>query len=347
MKKASSLFIFINLLLIFLLCLTQGAKSDSGTSYSYFVGGDGQFQDIQEAIDSANANDKIFVYSGTYNGTIKINKPITLVGENKQNTIIDSKGYENVITINSNWVNISGFTIQNGQKTEWIEEGYAYLASGILIDSDKSTIKNNIIINNTFGIKIVSGSLNNLESNLIINNGDGIWISGFNNSIVNNDISNNNQSFVWAEDKSTNTGILLNSAYGTSISYNTISDNLGNGINITLLSKNNSIYKNSFINNGINAFDDSNNSWDDGEFGNYWSDYTGKDENEDKIGDTSYLIPGGESKDNFPLMEPYEEFKINEESVQFMLILGMILAIIFLAPIAYVWYVKFLKKPKL
>jgi hypothetical protein len=42
-------------------------------------------------------------------------------------------------------------------------------------------------------------------------------------------------------------------------------------------------------------------SWDDGSVGNYWSDYTGKDYNEDGIGDTPYIIDAN-NKDNYPIV---------------------------------------------
>ena len=44
--------------------------------------------------------------------------------------------------------------------------------------------------------------------------------------------------------------------------------------------------------------------FDNGPFGNYWSDYNGVDFNEDGIGDSPYVIDE-DRKDNYPLMTPY------------------------------------------
>jgi len=312
---------------------------------------DDDYPTIQQAIDAAvegGAITKIRVSPGTYNENIRANKSgIEIIGENKENTIIEGSGIGNTVTITNNNVTITGFTIKKGQKIDWIEGGYIYQASGIKIISNYSHIYGNIITNNTYGVYVENGYNNLIESNQIIDNGKGIRLSGTDNEISKNNISDNNRNYTLniSSLEEENFGIYFLAANNNTITENHISNHAGKGLFITLLSRDNSIYKNSFINNAVNAFDDSNNSWDDGEkFGNYWSDYTGKDDNENKIGDTAYLIPGGTNKDNYPLMEPYTEFTIDEESVVYMLILGTIIAVIFLIPIAIYWWKNFHKK---
>jgi PKD repeat protein len=65
--------------------------------------------------------------------------------------------------------------------------------------------------------------------------------------------------------------------------------------------RNNTIYENNFIDN--TAIDNCKNDWNYSGKGNYWSDYSGSDANQDGIGDVAYLIPGGINKDFFPLMD--------------------------------------------
>jgi len=48
------------------------------------------------------------------------------------------------------------------------------------------------------------------------------------------------------------------------------------------------------------------NAWDNGFQGNYWSNYTGKDNDGDGIGDTPHLIDEN-NQDNFPLMKVYAQ----------------------------------------
>jgi len=349
MKKVIAMITIYILFSSFLVFFPINSKSDTIVNNRLFVGGvgEGNYSHIQDAINAASENDIIMVYNGTYNGSIIIDKPLILMGIHKNGTILDSYGYGDVITVKSDNVSICGFTIKNGQRISWPEGGFAYLAAGIRINSNNADIYGNNIFNNTYGIIVEAGSNNVIHLNKIQKNGDGVKLSGYDNLIDANNISNNNQNFSWSQGESSNNGIILNAANNNTIHTNIISNHHGCGINISILSTNNNIYVNNFLNNFVNAFDDSNNSWDNGIKGNYWSDYKGIDETYDEIGDTPYLISGGDNKDNCPLMKPYEgeyEFIVDEESLYRMLVYGMIAVIVFLLPIAYLWYKKRKKK---
>ena len=77
------------------------------------------------------------------------------------------------------------------------------------------------------------------------------------------------------------------------------------GIYFCCGANNNIVYHNMFIKStNQHAIDVASNLWDSGSVGNYWDDYTGIDADGDGIGDTPYYISGGDTKDNYPLMEP-------------------------------------------
>jgi len=138
-------------------------------------------------------------------------------------------------------------------------------------------------------------------------------------------------------------GIYLDIANHNTIVNDTISNISGVGVQLTNLCENNSIYYNNFINNTENANDSGRNTWDNSQYGNYWDDCKESDKNNDGVGDTPYNIPNGNNKDRYPLMMPYDgtfslkEFYVDLSSVITMLVLGMILVIVFLIPIAYFW----------
>ncbi|GAH35691.1 unnamed protein product [marine sediment metagenome] len=107
-----------------------------------------------------------------------------------------------------------------------------------------------------------------------------------------------------------------NSPYGIYIGINSNDNYVANctsynnnyGICLERSSNNNLIHHNNFINNvGTNAYDACSNQWDDGITGNYWSDYTGVDDDGNGIGDTPYNISGDGNQDRYPLMAPRDE----------------------------------------
>ena len=66
-------------------------------------------------------------------------------------------------------------------------------------------------------------------------------------------------------------------------------------------SNNNTLYENNLTENDYSAFDDSKNQWDNGIKGNHYSDFNCPDINENDICDSSQNIPGGSSRDRYPI----------------------------------------------
>jgi len=211
---------------------------------------------------------------------------------------------------------------------------------GIFLESsssNNSASENNIVGDTTdygsarffYGIEIVSSSNNTLNENMITNNDDGIDLySSSNNSIIGNDIIKNNYFG--------GSGIFLSNSTSNGIEGNNIANNY-NGVTVDESSNNNSLignnitaseswgvgldsssgnclYHNNIINNtnqvvsGLSA-----NVWDAGysSGGNYWSDYTGTDNNQDGIGDTPYLISYSNDADHYPLMGAFQSFNVS------------------------------------
>jgi len=161
---------------------------------------------IQNMIDNASDGDLIFIPSGTYYEHIVIDKTISLIGEEKNTTIIDGGYVGTVITIVSDQVNVSGFTIRNSDGKDnariffdpsstssttntIISNGY-----GIFLTTDNNTICNNVITNNGYGIFASGSNSNTISDNIITSNGQGINLDLYNsayNTIINNTIRNN------------------------------------------------------------------------------------------------------------------------------------------------------------
>jgi len=160
----------------------------------------------------------------------------------------------------------------------------------------ENRISNCKIINNNNGILFNNSPINTVIDNFISNNTkSGIIITTNSNSnkIENNYITSNNQS-----------GIIINNSDSNIIIKNDIANNSVGGLNVTN-TKGNKIHHNNFKWNMVNGYDStiSLNNWDDGAQGNYWSDYTGTDDNNDGFGEDPYVVPGGGSRDWHPFMK--------------------------------------------
>jgi parallel beta-helix repeat protein len=117
-----------------------------------YVGGSGpeNYTRIQDAIDNASNGDVVFVYneSSPYSEIIWINISISLLGENRDSTIIKGKEDADIITINKDAVTVKGFTIQGIDKNS---SGF-----GIGILTNNIVISDNIFKDTSMGIYAIS-----------------------------------------------------------------------------------------------------------------------------------------------------------------------------------------------
>ena len=94
-----------------------GSVDSRGNTFYVGGSGPGNYTKIQDAIDNASDGDTVFVYddSSPYYENIVINTSISLMGEDKNSTIIDGRGRSKVIIIknNTDYNQISEFTIIN------------------------------------------------------------------------------------------------------------------------------------------------------------------------------------------------------------------------------------------
>jgi parallel beta-helix repeat protein len=263
------------------------------------VGSGQPYSNIQDAINASEDGDTVYVYSGTYNENILLNRSINLIGEDKDSTIIKGKAdNENTVKI-SKWefseyisnANISGFKILQNPTAK--SNGFA----GIFLEyADNCKITDCIIKDSYYGIWAKQTDESTISGSTIENNeGTGILLMTFsdNNKIKNNVIQNNK---IGIDVKTGTTG--------NTISENTISGHSEYGLRMQSGCNNNIIHHNTFDNKPEcinNAKDVASNTYDDGSEGNYWDDYMGYDNNSNGIGDTPYDIPGGDNQDLYPL----------------------------------------------
>ncbi len=332
--------------------LVRNNSNPLSKSNTLYVGGSGpgNYTKIQDAINDSSYGDTVFVYNGTYVENVEVGKSVSLIGEDKETTIIDGGFTGDVVNVSSDYVTISGFTVQNS-KNGWESSGI------ILFSVRDSTITDNILTNNGIGIRILLSNFgyNNIMVNSASNNYIGILIdSSSHNNITGNNANLNvligislaydsNNNIIGCNNVSNNvfgitlyysfynniTGnnVNLNDAVGVDLyssNYNTITGNNASsnnviGILLESSSNNNHVFHNNLINNTQNAVDNYSNIWDDGKYGNYWSDYEEKYPNASKklwkgIWDMPYEIPSKDNKDNYPLINQYPKSVIKSKS---------------------------------
>lgn len=156
------------------LCVSQ--HPSSGCPYST----------IAAAVAAAGPGDTINISHGTYHEDVVIGQPLSLIGENRENTIIDATGLANGINVDGlnhpglAQVYISDLTVENAQ----IEGILLTNVTGSAVQNTR-VLKNNVALDvSTFTCPGIPG----WETGEGFDCGEGIHLSGVDHSIVANNV---------------------------------------------------------------------------------------------------------------------------------------------------------------
>ena len=225
---------------------------------------------IQEAINKADHGDTIYVRAGVYHEDIVVNKSLFLVGENAVTTVLDGEGESLLIlSVMASDVTVRNFTVKNTRADQ--------PAYGVSIKDSQNVSLLNVTVGESYtGLVLTDSSNCEIANNAFINSyayGIDLRDNSINNTVVGNWIVANPTGIaIWDQ-----------------------------------TCENNRFHHNNFVNNTnqIDVTYAGPTMWDDGNEGNYWSDYTGLDDGSDGrvagdgVGDT--LLPH-QYVDYYPLI---------------------------------------------
>jgi len=198
-----------------------------------------QYNSIQYAINNARDGDKIYVKEGVYKEHLVLNdKSVTLMGDNRDSTIIDGSGSGICVRIINAHVTVTEFSLKNCNGVE-VRDGSHAIISHNLLDGTGSAICSSVYSNYLEHAGIYNrGGSSKIYDNIILNNKHGIVLhsGAVNNEIYDNVIEKNCGA------------ITLVDAKITEIFQNIIRFNANNGIRVDI-SSNTEIYENDIIEN--------------------------------------------------------------------------------------------------
>ena len=213
------------------------------------------YRNINDAVINSTDSDTIFVFKGIYNETLLINKSISIVGEEKNSTIIDGGYKEVIIRIKKNGTEIDNFTIRNSNGN--------LSNSAIKIESEKNLIKNCQIYRSKTGIHVKYTGSNYIDNCSFHNNGNGIFLESADNNIISGCQISRNSIGICIDNSKNNLieynylntngyACLLNGSFNIRIYHCNISDNQANQGGVFIREcENISIYNCRISHNGI------------------------------------------------------------------------------------------------
>lgn len=223
------------------------------------------YTNIQEAIDSAEEGDTVFVYKGSYSGFV-IDKNITVKGESITNTFISGKAKKRyLIDITKSYASIESFKIWDTAPTTHRKAvihvsfsadhvrvigtliNQSINGYGIEIEGNNTILEDNTMYN-TKGINVVDSSVNTIFDNCVYLCGDNPAVRVINsdyNHIEKNSLNNSKYGIFVSNSKNnkiinntifniTHTAVKIDDGINDTIGNNTIYENL-RGIDFTSL----------------------------------------------------------------------------------------------------------------
>ena len=162
----------------------------------------GCFSTIMAAVNAASAGDMVLVAPGTYNENVVIGKSLSIVGANKQTTIVEATGLSNGFNVDGLHneglarVSISGFTVQN-----------ANFQGIVVTNASDVAISNNIVQGNDKNLTFppnapptCPGIPQYFLPGEDFDCGEGIHLSGADHSIVSGNVVQNNSGGILLSD---------------------------------------------------------------------------------------------------------------------------------------------------
>ncbi|MCK4347356.1 MAG: right-handed parallel beta-helix repeat-containing protein, partial [Thermoplasmatales archaeon] len=191
---------------IFFMLFIAGALEVSAASTIVVNGtcttGNFYYDTIQEAVIMAKDGDNIIVCPGTYRENIVVDKSVYICSYGgASDTIIEAKNNrKNIVNINANKVNISGFTIRNS-KAEGIYLKYA----------DNCNLSGNNIYSTRNGIHLSLSNNNTISYNTVnLNDNSGIYLVSSNDNFISYNTANLNHQYSGIELSSSNNNVIIN-----------------------------------------------------------------------------------------------------------------------------------------
>ena len=287
MERKAASGIMLTLLLISILTTTDSVSPVSAGLPVHNIDTGEDFATIQEAIDDPNTLDghTILVDSRTYYEHLTIDKSISLIGENKFNTIIDGRGTGTIVSVTGKNVSLSNLTLRRAGFQPPIagailvsETTNSVIEDVVIVDNDpcgitlfnstNNKVSRSEFFNNTWAVLLVDSNENMIVENVISKNSYGIALGGpegsSNNLLADNLISNNVYHgidiFGFDNKVSSNrimnndNGVLLDMANGNLIVSNNVSNNSQFGVYLIRGSEGNTINGNTVQFNHVGVF---------------------------------------------------------------------------------------------